>query len=125
MEGRGFGFVTFTDPAHAQSFLEVYPCDPVTACLCHVRPSSQHIIGKKQQHRLFISVYAESKSCLQTRQHIIDGKKVEAKAAVPRNSGSGNSLTKKMFVGGTVSMTNLSYMSYMLSCDTHSLINHA
>lgn len=23
MEGRGFGFVTFTDPAHAQSFLEV------------------------------------------------------------------------------------------------------
>ncbi len=39
---------------------------------------------------------------LQTRQHIIDGKKVEAKAAVPRNSGSGNLLTKKMFVGGTV-----------------------
>ena len=23
MEGRGFGFVTFQDPAHAQSFLEV------------------------------------------------------------------------------------------------------
>lgn len=23
MEGRGFGFVTFADPAHAQSFLEV------------------------------------------------------------------------------------------------------
>lgn len=23
MEGRGFGFVTFTDAAHAQSFLEV------------------------------------------------------------------------------------------------------
>ena len=23
MEGRGFGFVTFTEPAHAQSFLEV------------------------------------------------------------------------------------------------------
>ena len=40
---------------------------------------------------------------MQTRQHIIDGKKVEAKAAVPRSSGSGNSLTKKMFVGGTVS----------------------
>lgn len=35
---------------------------------------------------------------------MIDGKKVEAKAAVPRNSGSGNSLTKKMFVGGTVSL---------------------
>lgn len=53
---------------------------------------------------------SQSKACkhradvlLQTRQHVIDGKKVEAKAAVPRNSGSGNSLTKKMFVGGTVS----------------------
>lgn len=23
MEGRGFGFVTFADPTHAQSFLEV------------------------------------------------------------------------------------------------------
>lgn len=38
---------------------------------------------------------------------MIDGKKVEAKAAVPRNSGSGNSLTKKMFVGGTVSFLNM------------------
>lgn len=37
---------------------------------------------------------------------MIDGKKVEAKAAVPRNSGSGNSLTKKMFVGGTVSLSH-------------------
>lgn len=36
---------------------------------------------------------------------MIDGKKVEAKAAVPRNSGSGNSLTKKMFVGGTVRLS--------------------
>ena len=23
MEGRGFGFVTYADPAHAQAFLEV------------------------------------------------------------------------------------------------------
>ncbi|DBA69944.1 TPA: hypothetical protein ACH3X2_012437 [Trebouxia sp. C0005] len=69
MEGRGFGFVTFTDPAHAQSFLE-------------------------------------------TRQHIIDGKKVEAKAAVPRNSGSGNSLTKKMFVGGTGDIADEEFSQY-------------
>lgn len=43
-------------------------------------------------------------SCVsfQQREHIIDGKRVEAKAAVPRNSGSAQAVTKKMFVGGTV-----------------------
>ena len=52
---------------------------------------------------------------------MIDGKKVEAKAAVPRNSGSGNSLTKKMFVGGTVRLNPLllvgpshNHLSYMV-----------
>ena len=40
---------------------------------------------------------------LQQREHMIDNKKVEAKAAVPKNSGSSSALTRKMFVGGTVS----------------------
>ena len=53
---------------------------------------------------------------LQTRQHIIDGKKVEAKAAVPRNSGSGNLLTKKMFVGGTVRTMTIVCLKYLPRC---------
>ena len=39
---------------------------------------------------------------LQQREHVIDNKKVEAKAAVPKNSGNSPTLTRKMFVGGTV-----------------------
>ena len=54
-------------------------------------------------------------NCMQTRQHMIDGKKVEAKAAVPRNSGSGNSLTKKMFVGGTVRLSLASLSAHTVA----------
>ncbi|KAK9868052.1 hypothetical protein WJX84_004457 [Apatococcus fuscideae] len=69
MPGRGFGFVTYTDAAAAQAFLE-------------------------------------------HREHIIDGKKVEAKAAVPKNSSSGSSLTKKMFVGGTGDIDDETFRQY-------------
>lgn len=69
MEGRGFGFVTFKEPASAQQFLE-------------------------------------------TREHVLDEKKIEAKAAVPRNSNSGNTLTKKMFVGGTGEISDEEFRAY-------------
>ena len=105
MEGRGFGFVTFADPTHAQSFLEVQLC-------CYSRLLPYWIADIFTLPKLTLSLWTQSHcAAMQTRQHIIDGKKVEAKAAVPRNSGSGNSLTKKMFVGGTVSCLGKKNMS--------------
>ena len=40
---------------------------------------------------------------VQVKEHVVDGKQIEAKAAVARNADGTNSTTKKMFVGGTVS----------------------
>lgn len=51
--------------------------------------------------------YADFRSAqqfLDQRDHHIEGRRIDAKAAVPRNSGSGSQLTRKMFVGGTVCM---------------------
>ena len=46
--------------------------------------------------------------CRQHRHHVIDGKNVEAKAAVPKGTGGSSNLTKKLFIGGTVSKWFLS-----------------
>ena len=97
MEGRGFGFVTYRDPQNAQQFLEVQPLSYLSrsvlpcGCACvQVCPTSAST--------------SDAPWCgLQQREHVIDGKKVEAKAAVPKNSGNSPTLTRKMFVGGTVS----------------------
>lgn len=54
--------------------------------------------GKGYAFITFGSV-ASAQAFLEQREHHIDGRKVDAKAAVPRDQG-GNKLTKKMFVGG-------------------------
>ena len=58
---------------------------------------------------------------LQQKDHYIDGKKIEAKAAVPKNSNNSPTLTRKMFVGGTVRAssflcTSACAQSYTLWC---------
>ena len=42
---------------------------------------------------------------MQHKEHVIDSKRVEAKAAV-RSADGNNNLTRKMFVGGTVGGLN-------------------
>lgn len=49
---------------------------------------------------------------LEQRNHTIDGKSVEAKAAVPKGVGSGSNLTKKLFVGGTGELTDEDFREY-------------
>lgn len=68
MTGKNYGFVTFINPADAQSFLDI-------------------------------------------RDHTVNGRHVDAKAAVPRDQGGGR-MTKKMFVGGVVDVSDEDFRDY-------------
>ena len=49
--------------------------------------------------------------CAQHREHYISGKRVDAKAAVPKDQGGGK-LTKKMFVGGVSEVPDQAFAQY-------------
>ncbi|CAL5229182.1 g12460 [Coccomyxa viridis] len=51
---------------------------------------------------------------LEQKDHYIDGKKIEAKAAVPKNSGNSPTLTRKMFVGGTGEIGDEEFKEYFM-----------
>jgi hypothetical protein len=56
---------------------------------------------------------------VQKKDHELDHKKIEAKAAVPKNAGGSSGLTRKMFVGGTVRLCRASdnlYFWYLCHC---------
>lgn len=55
---------------------------------------------------------SSAQAFLEQRSHTIDGKSVEAKAAVPKGVGSGSNLTKKLFVGGTGELTDDDFREY-------------
>jgi hypothetical protein len=91
MEGRGFGFVTYTDPQCAQAFLEVSQQHP-----------ADWTIAVEALHCTWAQGPTRLGTWVQKKDHELDHKKIEAKAAVPKNAGGSSGLTRKMFVGGTV-----------------------
>jgi RNA recognition motif-containing protein len=54
---------------------------------------------------------------LQHREHYIDGRKVDAKAAVPRDQGGGK-LTRKMFVGGIGEVSDAEFQAHFANFGT-------
>lgn len=71
---------------------------------CHV------MTGKGYAFVTFREV-PSAQAFLEHREHFIDGRKVDVKAAIPKDQG-GSKLTKKMFVGGTGEISDEEFRAY-------------
>ena len=93
MEGKGYGFLTFERVSDAQEFLGVRaPGFGRWWEGCILVRSVGHVTGVP---RCYMRACAK---LAQQHEHDINGKKVEAKAAIPKDQG-GSRLTKKLYVG--------------------------
>jgi hypothetical protein len=81
--------------------------DSLQAYAAHYGTTSEIYIKERKGYG-FITFedITSAQAFLDTRDHVIDGRPIEAKAAVPKSLG-GSSLTKKLFVGGLPFETTL------------------
>lgn len=73
--------------------------------------SDVHIMMGKNYGFVTFENPKDAQKFLETREHVINGRQVDAKAAVPREQG-GSRLTKKMFVGGAIDITDSEFRDY-------------
>lgn len=114
MAGKGYAFVTYAEPTSAQSFLEVRATAAISASGSELIP-----LAARSQNCMHTAAWGIDLPlhhttpllALQQREHFIDGRRVDAKAAVPKDQGGGR-LTKKMFVGGLGDMSDEEYKAY-------------
>lgn len=140
MAGKGYAFVTFASVPTAQAFLEVRrrvcrgdrsaagavcsaeQCERSSACLFAHSAEQLWLGACMTMWRLAslcvhvpriatVAAAAAIPTCAQHREHYIDGRKVDAKAAVPRDQGGGK-LTRKMFVGGLGEVSDGEFLAH-------------
>lgn len=73
--------------------------------------SDVHIMTGKNYGFVTFQNPADAQAFLDIRDHTINGRHVDAKAAVPRDQGGGR-MTKKMFVGGVVDVSDEDFREY-------------
>ena len=73
--------------------------------------SDVHIMMGKNYGFVTFENSSDAQKFLDTREHVVNGRQIDAKAAVPREQG-GSRLTKKLFVGGAVDITDSEFRDY-------------